>query len=165
MAKTLADRFWEKVAVSTEDKCWEWTSAFTTRNYGFFWVGGKKRSEYAHRMSYMLAKGEIPDGMVVMHACDNTRCVNPNHLSIGTFKDNSQDSVKKKRAACTKQDGNRNPSAKFRETTVQRLRIVGGCVPQKTLAAATGMTRENVGQILRSDTWSHLTSSKQALCA
>lgn len=163
MKRSLEGRFWAKVGVAGDDDCWEWKSAFTTRNYGFFWVGGEKRSEYAHRVSYTLAKGEIPEGMVVMHSCDNTRCVNPKHLSVGTFKDNSQDSIKKKRAACTKQHGSNNPYAKVSELTVQRLRIVGNALTQSRLTQLTGTTRENVGQILRLQTWAHVTSNKQAL--
>ena len=94
--KTLAERFWEKV--DKTEWCWNWTSAVSGSNdYGTFWVGGEKRCKYAHRLSWELVNGPIPEGLVVCHKCDNPKCVRPDHLFIGTTSDNNKDKTDKRR--------------------------------------------------------------------
>lgn len=66
-------------------ECWEWTGAKVGVGYGWF------RDGYAHRRSYELFVGEIPEGRLIRHKCDNRNCVNPDHLEIGTKADNNQD--------------------------------------------------------------------------
>jgi hypothetical protein len=85
---TLTDRFWAKVSQS-EDGCWEWTASIATSGYGQIRAAGKPR--YAHRVSWELHNGEIPDGRWVLHTCDNRRCVRPDHLYLGSAKDNAAD--------------------------------------------------------------------------
>jgi len=98
--KSLKDRFFEKVDVS--DGCWMWRGSTMGSGYGGFHVGGKKNRRMigAHRVSYLIHKGEISDGMAVMHACDVRLCVNPSHLSLGTKSDNMSDAAQKGRV-CT----------------------------------------------------------------
>lgn len=86
-------RFWEKVDKSGD--CWWWTAATDTGGYGRFNDGDRLLG--AHRYSYKLHHGEIPDGLYVLHTCDNKPCVNPKHLWLGTARDNSLDMVKKGR--------------------------------------------------------------------
>lgn len=99
MAKSnlsIEERFFQKVVKS--DGCWTWTSATWGSGYGFFWTGGERRNEYAHRFSWELANGQrVPARMVIMHSCDNKLCVNPAHLFLGTHQDNANDKVSKKR--------------------------------------------------------------------
>lgn len=85
-------RFWERV--SRGDGCWEWMGSLV-RGYGH--VSINDGTVKAHRMAFELSKGPIPPGMRVLHACDNPRCVNPEHLSIGTPKMNTEDMVRKGR--------------------------------------------------------------------
>ena len=87
--KTLEQRFLDKVLIP-EDKtaCWQW-QAGKARNYGHIYVLGKALK--AHRLSYQLFKGELIAGKVIMHTCDNSLCVNPNHLEQGTQADNLMD--------------------------------------------------------------------------
>lgn len=84
-------RFWDRVKKS--DGCWEWSGSKDNKGYGILssYKGGA--SIKAHRLSYEMANGEIPSGMVIRHKCDNPTCVNPSHLEIGTQKDNVRDMV------------------------------------------------------------------------
>jgi len=77
------ERFWSKVDKTEE--CWNWTAA-KAGNYGVFWF--ERKNVGAHRFAYMLVKGEIPKGFVVDHLCNNTNCVNPEHLEATTQQKN-----------------------------------------------------------------------------
>ncbi len=80
-----------------ENGCWNWTSSIATKTgYGKLVFGGKDIS--AHRASYTVFKGEIPKGKHVCHTCDNKKCVNPEHLWVGTAKENMQDKISKGRS-------------------------------------------------------------------
>ena len=81
------ERFWAKVDKSGD--CWLWTASKTKEGYGYFRFDGAMRK--AHRMSWLLTNGEIPEGMLVCHTCDNPSCVNPKHLWLGTNRDNMDD--------------------------------------------------------------------------
>lgn len=87
---TLEERFWKKVDRSGgPDACWTWTATRTRTGYGMFCVSLKMVS--SHRVSYSLANGPIPDGLCVLHRCDNPPCVNPGHLWLGTQLQNIAD--------------------------------------------------------------------------
>ena len=103
MKDTTPDRFWDKVDVGPPEECWIWTASKNSLSgYGKFNAGEKKYNS-AHRYSYFIHKGAIPDGMFVCHVCDNPPCVNPNHLWVGTASENTIDMLSKgRRPARTK---------------------------------------------------------------
>jgi hypothetical protein len=90
----IADRFWPKVDRSGE--CWVWTASKMPDGYGQIGVEGH-RPKRAHRVSWELHFGPIPPGMLVLHRCDNPPCVRPDHLFLGTSRDNTLDMVGKRR--------------------------------------------------------------------
>ncbi len=87
--------------ITITDTCWLWDRRLTC-GYGQMHI--KDRYEMAHRVSYKLYKGHIPEGKIVMHTCDVRNCVNPDHLTVGTHKDNTQDMIAKGRQVIVKQD-------------------------------------------------------------
>jgi len=94
--ETPEQRFNKKYVINEDTDCWEWTHALNNIGYGMFrWATNKMRT--AHRVSYELHKGPIPNGLFVCHTCDNPKCVNPEHLWVGTRKDNFDDMVSKGR--------------------------------------------------------------------
>lgn len=140
-------RFWAKV--DTSGDCWNWTGALTTAGYGS--VKRAQRVLYTHVVSYEEAFGAVPSGKVVCHECDNRRCVNPDHLFIGTQGDNLRDAARKDRM----QFGEARPLARLTEADVVaiRARYSRGGVPQRVLAAEYGVCQMTISKAVRSETW------------
>lgn len=100
--RTLEERFWEKVDKSGE--CWVWTAkAKSAFGYGMLQRGARGEGlVMAHRLSYELHFGPIPNGLCVLHSCDNPPCVRPDHLHLGTKADNMREKVERGRAVTWK---------------------------------------------------------------
>jgi len=150
-AKTLEQRFWEKVNKSnSENACWIWTGTKYSDGYGSIKVN--RSMVGAHRVSWELAYGEIPEGLCVLHDCpdgDNPSCVNPKHLWLGTKKNNRDDMVNKGRENIVK--GEANGMHKYTNdqvTEMRRLRKEENLKP-KEIAQIFGATVGHVNKILR----------------
>lgn len=100
----LLERFWGFVEMIPFHSCWEWTGPKSGsrkgRYYGYFKIN--KKNIKAHRFSYELHKGKIPETILVCHSCDNPGCCNPDHLFLGTHADNMRDCANKGRTAGAK---------------------------------------------------------------
>ncbi len=92
---TLKERFDRSYIPVPESGCWLWTAHVGKTGYGS--ICYKKKRTGSHRMSWMIHNGDIPEGLLVLHQCDTRSCVNPDHLFLGTYKDNAQDCIKKGR--------------------------------------------------------------------
>ena len=89
------ERFWNKVNKLGFNDCWNWIGGSRGMGYGAFKINNKVID--SHRMSWILKNGEIEKGLYVLHTCDNRKCINPNHLFLGTHSDNMKDCANKKR--------------------------------------------------------------------
>lgn len=159
-SRSLEERFWEKVDKQGPEECWEWQAATHRHGYGAFGVGGRDgKMARAHRISYKLHKGPIPDGCYVLHHCDNPPCVNPDHLYVGTQTDNMQDAVERDRGVGSPgMPGETHPQAKVTEADVRemRQRYEEEPVSQYDLADQYGLTQSTVSDILRREIWDHV---------
>jgi hypothetical protein len=96
LTKVQLERFYNKVNKDVSGGCWEWQGSMHNNGYGLAVINNT--SYRAHRLSYCIKNGNIPEGMYLMHQCDNKRCVNPEHLKPGTHKENMADMKAKGRA-------------------------------------------------------------------
>lgn len=142
------ERIEAKVERLTECGCWIWMGGCQMRGYGELLSNNKKYS--AHRASYLLYKGEIPKGMYVCHKCDTVSCVNPDHLFLGTQKDNLQDMARKGRST----KGEKNGQAKL--TTNQIKEIISSQDTHQSIADKFGVSRSHVGLIKNKERWAHV---------
>lgn len=136
--------------------CWVWTGARLLNeggDYGrFHFDGGEVR---AHIFMYELVNGELDDGLLVRHVCDNPPCVNPAHLLSGTNKDNMQDKVERGRSPNRK--GERHPLARLTDDDVRRIRILAGSgVGYGDIAASYKMSRQQIQKIVLRINWGHI---------
>ena len=135
---------------SLVNDCWEWKSK--ANRYGKLKINGKQVA--AHRFSYLTFKGEIPKGLNVCHKCDNTHCVNPNHLFVGTQKDNHDDMVNKGRRASFA--GEKNPKAKLTKEAAAEIKLSSGSY--RNIAKKYCVSHATVYQIKKERIWNVLYS-------
>jgi hypothetical protein len=134
--------------------CWLFTKATTWDGYGRIRHNGKSRM--AHNVSYELLVGDIPDGAMVLHSCDNRCCVNPHHLRVGSHEENMRDMTMRNRAA--RPSGVKNAEAKLTDAEVEQIRktyAIGG-VSQRSLADRFGVCQQLVSQIIVRKIWAHI---------
>jgi len=140
-------RFWSHVQKAASDQCWNW-DALEKRGYGYMNnVDGHWRR--AHRLSWELHHGPIPQGKCVLHACDNRACVNPRHLWIGTRADNARDRDNKNRCPYRQQ----HPMAKLTLLDVGAIRSLHGQYTQRTIASRFGVSQSQISHIMTQRCW------------
>ena len=151
----LADRFWANVNKS--DGCWNWT-ACTQLGYGTIYAcGHKSKRLWAHRVSWELHHGPVPDGLFVLHHCDNPSCVRPDHLFLGTTFDNVHDCMSKGRWPEAIR-GESHANAKLTDDEVREIRSRYSTKDTSCtrLAAQYGVSRSLIWLIVRRMRWQHI---------
>lgn len=150
--KSVKERFDSMYVRIPFGGCWIWVGALKNKfGHGAFKVGPRKsKVEFAHRMSWQLVNGEIPDGMCVCHECDNPSCVNPDHLFIGTSADNTRDKVEKGRHVF----GSAVHNANIDESIAKQIK--SAFLPTKVLAEMFGISRQSAADIVYGRTWKHV---------
>lgn len=149
------ERFWSKVQVT--GNCWLWLGSKSPAGYGQFFKGEHDRKEplqLAHRVAYQQFYGTIPDGMHLLHSCDNPACVKPTHLTPGTAKENAQDREQKGRGNAPR--GEQQGHAKLTASQVMEIRDLLKTRTQADIAAQFGVCRQTIGKIKRGQSWKHL---------
>lgn len=159
----VGERFWAKV-LKTET-CWLWTGArLVAGGYGCIKIGGRAGTSYrAHRLSWELANGPIPNGLLVLHRCDHPPCVNPDHLFLGTHEDNTHDMHSKDRGFVPPaMIGDQHPLAKVSESIVMEIRrLYAEGTPAPKLGRIYGISACHAWSIATGRAWKHLPVNAQ----
>lgn len=153
-----------------DGECWEWLGNRNNQGYGVITrlINGKKKVMSAHRVSYELVHGEIPANMCVMHSCDNRCCVNPSHLSVGSWGDNNSDRSRKGRSGSRQYSdedrakyskmlsGEGNPAAKITESIARSIKYDHPELTGAEMARRLGLSKTTVNQIRSGKSWANI---------
>ena len=129
--------------------CWPWTGHTKKNGYGVIKKDGV--SMFAHRASWEFHKSPIPEGLCVLHKCDNPPCVKPDHLFLGTHADNTADMLSKGRDVPPR--GERSGTAKLTWVKVAEIRKLKGSLTQKEVAKQFGVTPSTISYVQSGKTW------------
>ncbi len=142
--------FWSKVDCSG-DGCWEWQRGRMKAGYGETWHN--KRVTYTHRLAWEYTNGPIPNGLKVLHSCDNRACCRPEHLFLGTDADNVRDMIAKGR----NKQGEQAPNARLTEADVRFIRTNHPAMSAHELAERFGVHHNHIHAIISRTWWKHVT--------
>lgn len=147
MRLTLSERFWSKV--SKTDGCWNWTATRSKSGTGYGQISVNDRLTAAHRVSWELHFGPVPDGLFVLHRCDNKACVNPAHLFLGNNSDNLIDAARKSSL------GRNQRLSPASVEQIRRLRREG--MTSREIASMFGITEGHARKVaVGSTAWAHV---------
>lgn len=153
---TLIERFEEKYIPEPNSGCWLWTGSCDQAGYGL--LAFRRKTWKAHRVSWVIFHGEIPDGMKVCHRCDVRCCVNPGHFFLGSQLDNVLDMVAKGRNRSIPLPGEANPQAVLNDESVWAIRWLLELrkFSQAEVARSYGVSPMTISRIANNQTWSHV---------
>lgn len=149
--------FWSYVNKDCSGGCWEWTGRLLASGYGALdlKIDGKWKGCRAHKISYQLTFGHYSPQLELCHKCDNKKCVNPDHLFLGTHADNMRDSSRKLRL----RHGSAHPSSKLDDTSVRLIRFLLSLGNKcNHVAQWFDVTPPAIQDIRRGKTWKHVTT-------
>ena len=142
--------FWDRVTKT--DSCWTWNGSKTSGGYGSVTYEGK--FTVCHRVSWELTNGPIPNGLRVLHKCDNPPCVNPDHLFLGTQADNMRDAYRKGRVMIRR--GSDTIWSKLTEEDIPAIRCMyGEGFTQAAIARQFGVATDTIWDVTHGRTWRH----------
>lgn len=167
------ERFLSHVSKDAESGCWHWGSTIKRDGYGQFWLQGA--SHRAHRVSWVLFRGEIPQGKWVLHHCDTPRCVNPDHLWLGDNSENQIDCARKGRTNLQRHPeqsrfndpsvirrGSGSHMAKITEAQAFMIReLWKSGMTERMIGVAYGLRQTTVNLIRRGVTWKHVPRTRE----
>jgi hypothetical protein len=147
-------RFLMKTKFNLKTDCWEWKASTHKSGYGHFWMNNKLHR--AHRASYIIYKGNIPKNLLILHKCDVKKCVNPEHLFLGTNKDNTNDMFKKGRQRFLK--GTEYNGHKLNAKKVRNIRTLykNGEYTQRELAKIYNVSQRLILNVIKNRAWKHI---------
>lgn len=156
---TAQERFNRNHMPEPNSGCWLWEGRLTG-GYGSFYMETPKRRTTAHRGSWLLHRGPIPDGLVVCHKCDNRACVNPAHLFLGTYAENMQDASRKGRMNWRPGEVRNLPRGEDHHgtklTVADVVAIRSSEMSGVALAARYGITPTSITRIRKRKVWRHV---------
>lgn len=152
--KSVLERFFAKIKKT--ESCWLWESSLSGNGYGTFFSyenGNRRKPKHivAHRLSWELFRGPIPEGFWVLHKCDVRACVNPDHLFLGTAKDNTRDMFKKERGyRFSPKHGPAHPKSKLSQEQAEQIRklYASGNHTYRTLGKMFGVAHNSIQRIV-----------------
>lgn len=154
---TSRERFDDGYIIDLQSGCWNWIRSLAgSSGYGQMYYNGQDRR--AHRVAWILFRGPIPAGLYVLHHCDNPRCVNPDHLFLGTIADNTADMMAKGRD--NPRRGERSPHHKLTEEDVREIR--SSSLSGAAMARKFQMGEAEISRIRRGVRWKHVHAQEKA---
>jgi hypothetical protein len=150
------ERFWNHIDVKSSNDCWNWKMRKDNDGYGrtqLFYPNIYKKTG-AHQIAWILSGNKIEDNQMIRHMCNNPSCCNPNHLNVGTAKDNALDCVNSGRTMV----GSKNPSSKLTEQDVKEIKqeLANGKKLGAMLGRKYGVSKVIISDIKHNKTWRHV---------